>query len=140
MQVPCLCGTRKSRRRVKSALRKQRYTVTPFDCNLLAHLIVPWPMQKFMCYCTVFALFYFEFEGNFQVQALGGLYLEGLFNGGFFALWVWRGLFSEFCGSPATIFIFTALLFMVESKCFSRLIFSNFQAFCFSDLIYTLRY
>ena len=43
-------------------------------------------MQKFMCYCTVFALFYFEFEGNFQVQALGGLYLEGLFNGGFFGL------------------------------------------------------
>ena len=25
-------------------------------------------MQKFMCYCTVFALFYFEFEGNFQVH------------------------------------------------------------------------
>ena len=30
-----------------------------------------------MCYCTVFALFYFEFEGNFRVQALGGLYLKG---------------------------------------------------------------
>ena len=81
MQVPCLCGTRKSRRRVKSALRKQRYTVTPFDCNLLAHLIVPWPMQKFMCYCTVFALFYFEFEGNFQVQALGA--------------YIWRGYLME---------------------------------------------
>ena len=26
---------------------------------------------------TVFALFYFVFEGNFQVQAPGGLYLEG---------------------------------------------------------------
>ena len=85
MQVPCLCGTRKSRPRVKSELRKQQYAVTPFDRNLLAHGIL-WPMQKFMCYCTVFALFYFEFEGNFQVQALGGLYLEGLFNGGFFAL------------------------------------------------------
>ena len=35
---------------------------------------------------TVFALFYFVFEGNFQVQGPGGLYLEGLFNGGFFAL------------------------------------------------------
>ena len=56
---------------------------------------------------TIFALFHFVFEGNFQVQALGGggggwgLYLEGWFNGGFFALWVWgnyiwRGLFSEF--------------------------------------------
>ena len=32
---------------------------------------------------TVFALFYFVFEGNFQVQAPGGLYLEGRFNGGF---------------------------------------------------------
>ena len=35
---------------------------------------------------TVFALFYFVFEGNFQVQAPGGLYPEGRFNGGFFAL------------------------------------------------------
>ena len=86
MHILCLYRMRKSRTRVKSELRKQHYTVTLFDCNLLAHLIVPWPMQKFMCYCTVFALFYFEFEGNFQVQALGGLYLEGLFNGGFFAL------------------------------------------------------
>ena len=33
---------------------------------------------------TVFALFYFVFEGNFQVQGPGGgLYLEGRFNGGF---------------------------------------------------------
>ena len=36
---------------------------------------------------TVFVLFHFVFEGNFQVQAPGGgLYLEGRFNGGFFAL------------------------------------------------------
>ena len=33
-------------------------------------------MQKFMCYCTNFALFYFEFEGNLLVQAPGGLCLE----------------------------------------------------------------
>ena len=58
----------------------------------------------------VFALFYFVFEGNFQVQAPpGGLHLEGQFNGGFFALrvwgaynfggaYTWRGLFSEFYG------------------------------------------
>ena len=40
---------------------------------------------------TVFGLFYFVFEGNFQVQAPpGGLYLEGLIHG--------RGLFSEFYG------------------------------------------
>ena len=34
-----------------------------------------------MCYCTVFALFYFEFESNFQVlgrASLGGLHFEGL--------------------------------------------------------------
>ena len=41
----------------------------------------------------------------FQVQAPGGLYLEGRFNGGFFALlvwgaYIWRGLFSEFYGMP----------------------------------------
>ena len=47
---------------------------------------------------TVFALFYSVFEGKFQVQAPGGLYLEGQFNGGFFALRVWgaytrRGLY-----------------------------------------------
>ena len=29
--------------------------------------------KKFMCYCTVFALFYFLFEGKFQVQAPGDL-------------------------------------------------------------------
>ena len=48
----------------------------------------------------VFALFYFVFERNFQVQASGGLYLEGRFNGGFFALrilgaYIWRGLYME---------------------------------------------
>ena len=47
---------------------------------------------------TVFALFYFVFEGNFPVQAQGGLYMEGRFNGRFFALqvwgsYIWRGLY-----------------------------------------------
>ena len=37
----------------------------------------------------VFALFYFVFEGNFPSTSPGGLYLEGRFNGGFFALLVW---------------------------------------------------
>ena len=31
----------------------------------------------------------------FRVQAPGGLYLEGRFNGGFFALLVWGGLHLE---------------------------------------------
>ena len=37
----------------------------------------------------VFTLFYFVFEGNFPSTSPGGLYLEGRFNGGFFALPVW---------------------------------------------------
>ena len=64
-----------------SELRKQlqQYAVKLFDCNHLAHVIVLWQMQKFTCFFTVFALLYFE--GNFQVQASGGLYLEGLIFG-----------------------------------------------------------
>ena len=41
---------------------------------------------------TVFALFYFVFEGNFQVQAPGGLYLEGRINGAFLGGYIWEGL------------------------------------------------
>ena len=46
---------------------------------------------------TIFASFSFVFEGNFQVQAPGVLYLERRFNGGFFVLrvwgaYIWRGL------------------------------------------------
>ena len=53
---------------------------------------------------TILALFYLVFEGNFpSTSPRGGLYLEGRFNGGFFALpvwgaYIWRGLFSEFYG------------------------------------------
>ena len=86
----------------KSELHKQQYTVTLFDCNHyhLEHVIVLWQMQKFMCSCTVFALFYFQFEGNFPVQVCWSLYLEGRFIGGSFALrvWgvcIWRGLYME---------------------------------------------
>ena len=38
---------------------------------------------------TVFALFTLYLRAIFQVQAPRGLYLEGRFNGGFFALLVW---------------------------------------------------
>ena len=39
-------------------------------------------------------------KDNFQVQTTGGLYSEGRFNGGFFALrvwgaYIWRGLYLE---------------------------------------------
>ena len=60
-----------------------------------------WPYSWKEIY--LLALFYFLFEGNFQVKSPGGggFYLEGQCNGGFFALRVWRaytrrGLFSEF--------------------------------------------
>ena len=64
---------------------------------------------------TVFALFYFVFEGNFQVQApQGGAYISrgdlkkgslryefgGLIFGG---AYTWRGLFSECYGVPTKI-------------------------------------
>ena len=50
---------------------------------------------------TVIALLYYVFEGNFQVHPpRGGLYLEGRFNGGFFAFrvwgaYIWRGLYMK---------------------------------------------
>ena len=40
--------------------------------------------------CTIFALFYFVFEGNFPGKSLQGTHFEGRFNGGFFAF-VWGG-------------------------------------------------
>ena len=86
MQVLCLYGPRKSKPTLKSELCKQQYTVTLFDYNHLAHVlvIVHWQMQKFMCYCTVSVLF-FEFDGHFSVQIPGGLYLEGRFIREYFA-------------------------------------------------------
>ena len=42
-----------------------------------------------------FALFYFVFEGNFQVQPPGNLYLEGRLNGWFFAFSSLGGLQME---------------------------------------------
>ena len=102
VQVLCLYGPRKSKPRLKSELCKQQYTVTLFEFNHWAHVIVLWQMQKCMCYCTVFALSYFEPEGNFRVQAPGGVYLERRFIGGFLfgggGAYIWRGLFFEFYG------------------------------------------
>ena len=58
----------------ESELRKQQYTVTLLDCNHLARGIVLWQIKNIMCYCTVFNLFYFVFEGNFKIQAPESLY------------------------------------------------------------------
>ena len=52
--------------------------------------------------CTVLALFYFAFEGNFPSTSPQGAYIwRGDLTKGFFALpvweaYIWRGLFSEF--------------------------------------------
>ena len=48
---------------------------------------------------TIFPLFYFVLEGKFQAQPpRGGLYSEGRFNRGSFALQFCGGSFSEFYG------------------------------------------
>ena len=62
---------------------------------------IDWARLKVGSKFTIFALFYFVFEGSFsKYKPPGGLYLEGSFNGGFFALPVWgayikRGLYME---------------------------------------------
>ena len=55
---------------------------------------IDWASLTVAMKLTVFALFYFVLEGNFQVQSPGELYLDGRFNGGFFALRVWGLIFG----------------------------------------------
>ena len=55
-------------------------------------------MQKLMCYLTAFALFYFEFEGNFRVQA---------------PACIWKGDLSEgFCVTSLELLIFGILRYV----------------------------
>ena len=72
-------------------------------------------MQKFMCYCTNFALFYFEFEGNLQVQAPGGLCLERRFITGFFVLRVWGAYFGGAYFQNFAVFQKTSRVMMIQS-------------------------
>ena len=55
----CLCGPRKSKLRLKSELYKQQYTVTLFDFNHWAHVIVLLQMEKIyvLLYSFCFVLF-----------------------------------------------------------------------------------
>ena len=67
------------------------------------HFKIDWASLIVGSKFTVFALFYFVFEGNFQVQAPGGDLTEGFLRyefGGliFGGAHTWRGLFSEFYG------------------------------------------
>ena len=65
------------------------------------HFKINWASLIVGSKCTILASFYFAFEGNFpSTSPRGGLYLEGQFNGGFFALlvwgaYIWRGLYIE---------------------------------------------
>ena len=63
------------------------------------HFKIDWASLIVGMKFTIFALFWFVLEGNFQVQAprglVLGLYSEGQFNGGFFVLRVWGGLYLE---------------------------------------------
>ena len=69
---------------------------------------------------TMFALFYFVFEGKFQVQAPQGAYIrrgeltEGFLRHDFGGLifggaYTWRGLFSEFYGIRFKVITFLSL-------------------------------
>ena len=77
------------------------------------HFKIDWASLIVGMKFTIFALFCFVLEGNFQVQTPGGLYLAyirrgdltegflcyefgGLIFGG---VYTWRGLFSEFYGN-----------------------------------------
>ena len=107
--------------------------------NHLAHVMVLWQMQRFMCYFTVFAMFHFVFDVNFEVQALGGLFSEGQFKGGFFfALRVWRaytwmGLYSDFSGILRAFVVrypgLDTLLAEAIPLCFSALYYHSLRGF-----------
>ena len=58
-------------------------------------LKIDWASPIVGCKFTIFALFYFVFEGNFPISSPQGAYLEGRFNGGFFTLPVGGGLYME---------------------------------------------
>ena len=64
---------------------------------------IDWASLIVGSYLPFLLCFILYLKAIFQVKPPGGLYLEGRFNGGFFALlvWgacIWRGLFSEFYG------------------------------------------
>ena len=75
---------------------------------------------------TIFALFYFVFEGKFQVQAPRGAYIrrgdltEGFLRYDFGGLifggaYTWRGLFSEFYGIIQTKVKLNHNIFIISS-------------------------
>ena len=78
---------------------------------------------------TVFALFYFVFEGKFPSTSPRGAYMEGRFNGGFFTLpvwgaYIWRGFYMK--GLIFGILRY-ALLVPANHTCFKAKLFSCLQ-------------
>ena len=74
-------------------------TSSPFLRREYLRSKIDWPSRIVGSKFTVFALFYFVFEGNFPSTSPpgggGGLYLEGWFNEGVFALPDRGGLYLE---------------------------------------------
>ena len=68
------------------------------------HFKIHWPSLIVGSKFTVFALFYFVFEGNFPDTSPSGAYIwtgdltEGFLRHWFGGAYIWRGLFSEFYG------------------------------------------
>ena len=79
---------------MKSELHKQQYTVTRFDYNHLAHVIVSWQIQNI--FVTVPRLF----RSTLRLRAISkykpqGAYIRtGDLTEGFFALQVWGLIFG----------------------------------------------
>ena len=77
-------------------------------------LKIDWATLIVRCKFTIFALFYFAFEGNFPISSPQGAYIwrgdltEGFlryrFGGHIFGgAYTWRDLFSEFCNIPYVV-------------------------------------
>ena len=66
---------------MKSELRKQQYTVTLFDCNLLEHVIALWQMQKFIVTVQFLLCFILNLRATSKYKPPGAC--------------VWRGDLSE---------------------------------------------
>ena len=82
---------------------------------------------------TAFALFSSVFEGNFPSTSSRGLYLEGRFNGGLFALPVWEAYFRNFTVCDFWVFygiVYGMMAFWKLERfhwtsCFVSLVFSS---------------
>ena len=72
---------------------------------------IDWASLIFENKFTVFALFYFVFEGNFLSTSPRGLIFGGAYT--------WRGLFSEFYGIELSYdlhFLFAAIYPLIHSR------------------------